>query len=139
MNVTGLKLRTIDVSTTGGDGGIGSATTGGILGNGGTNADGIAVFNAPVATLDSNSVPVDAIFFGTGTGGAVVNGGLDGFTLPTNDRYAGGRLQTASFIAPDAGTNDIHVLATAGYNTLSGAFLKELGQLLFPHLMEPPQ
>jgi hypothetical protein len=132
MNVTGLKLRTIDVSTTGGDGGIGSATTGGILGNGGTNADGIAVFNAPVSTLDSNSVPVDAIFFGTGTGGAIVNGGLDGFTLPTNDRYAGGRLQTASFIAPDAGTNDIHVKATGGYNTLSGAYAQRVWATSIP-------
>ena len=122
MAVTGLKLRVIDVSTTGGDGGIGTATAGGILGNGGTNADGIAVFNAPVATLDSNSVPVDAIFFGTGTGGAVVNAGVDGFTLPNNDRYAGGRLQTTSFIGPDAGVNDIHVIATGGYNTLSGSY-----------------
>jgi hypothetical protein len=122
MAVTGLKLRTIDVSTTGGDGGIGSATAGGILGNGGTNADGIAVFNAPVAILDSNSVPVDAIFFGTGTGTAVVNGGADGFTLPTNDRYAGGRLQSTSFIGPDAGANDIHVKATGGYNSLSGSY-----------------
>ena len=122
MVVTGLKLRTIDVSTTGGDGGIGAATTGGILGNGGPNADGIAVFNAPVATLDSNSVPVDAIFFGTATGGAVVNAGADGFTLPSNDRYAGGRLQTASFIGPDAGANGIYVKATGGYNSLSGSY-----------------
>ncbi len=126
MAVTGLKLRTIDVSTTGGDGGIGTATAGGILGNGGTNADGIAVFNTPVAALDSNSVPVDAIFFGTGTGGAVVNGGADGFRLPTNDRYAGGRLQTASFIGPDAGTNGIHVKATGGYNTLSGSYTQRV-------------
>ncbi len=132
MTVTGLKLRTIDVSTTGGDGGIGTATTGGILGNGGTNADGIAVFNAPVATLDSNSVPVDAIFFGTGTGTAVVNAGVNGFTLPTNDRYAGGRLQTASFIGPDAGTNDIHVKATGGYNSLSGSYSQRVWSTSVP-------
>ena len=132
MAVTGLKLRTIDVSTTGGDGGIGSATTGGILGNGGTNADGIAVFNAPVATLDSNSVPVDAIFFGTGTGTAVVNAGVDGFTLPTNDRYAGGRLQSTSFIGPDAGTNNIHVKATGGYNSLSGSYSQRVWSTSVP-------
>jgi SprB repeat len=122
MVVTGNKLRTIDVSTTGGDGGIGSPTAGGILGNGGGNADGIAVFNMSAASLDSNSVPVDAIFFGTGTGTAVVNAGVDGFTLPTNDRYSGGRLQTTSFLGPDAGANDIHVIATGGYNSLSGAY-----------------
>ncbi|MBK7966902.1 MAG: SprB repeat-containing protein [Bacteroidetes bacterium] len=122
MVVSGNKLRTIDVSTTGGDGGIGSPTTGGILGNGGGNADGIAVFDMPATSLDSNSVPVDAIFYGTGIGTAVVNAGLDGFTLPMNDRYAGGRLQTTSFLGPDAGTNDIHVIATGGYNSLSGAY-----------------
>lgn len=122
MAVTGNKLRTIDVTTTGGDGGIGSPTAGGILGNGGTNADGIAVFNMSASALDSNSVPVDAIFFGTGTGTAVVNAGADGFTLPINDRYAGGRLQTTSFLGPDAGTNDIHVIATGGYNSLNGAY-----------------
>ena len=132
MAVTGLKLRVIDVSTTGGDGGIGIATTGGILGNGGTNADGIAVFNVPVATLDSNSVPVDAIFFGTATGGAVVNAGADGFTLPTNDRYTGGRLQTASFIGPDAGTNGIHVKATGGYNSLSGSYSQRVWTTSIP-------
>jgi hypothetical protein len=122
MVVTGKKLRTIDISTTGGDGGIGSPTTGGFLGNGGANADGIAVFNMPVALLDSNSVPVDAIFFGTGTGTAVVNGGANGFTLPTNDRYAGGRLQASSFLGADAQTNNIHVIATGGYNSLSGVY-----------------
>lgn len=122
MVVAGNKLRTIDVTTTGGDGGIGAPTVGGILGNGGTNADGIAVFNMSAASLDSNSVPVDAIFFGTGTGTAVVNAGADGFTLPVNDRYAGGRLQSTSFLGPDAGTNDIHVKATGGYNSLTGLY-----------------
>jgi len=122
MAVSGTKLRTIDVSTTGGDGGIGTATTGGILGNGGTNADGIAVFNGSAATLDSNSVPVDAIFYGTGTGNAVVAGGTAGFTLPNNDRYSGGYLQTTSFIGPDAAGNDLFVRATGAYNTLSGAY-----------------
>ncbi|MBP7167730.1 MAG: hypothetical protein KBB64_08715 [Bacteroidia bacterium] len=120
MNVTGRKLRTIDVSTTGGDGGIGTATTGGILGNGTTNADGIAVFNLPVASLDSNTVPVDAIFYGSGIGTAVVNGGADGFTLPVNDNYSGGRLQSTSFKAVDPGA--LSVQAIGSFNKLNGTY-----------------
>lgn len=120
MNVTGRKLRTIDVSTTGGDGGIGTATTGGIIGNGTTNADGIAVFNLPVASLDSNTVPVDAIFYGSGIGTAVVNGGVDGFTLPVNDNYSGGRLQLTSFKAVDPGA--LSVKAIGSFNKLNGTY-----------------
>ena len=118
--VTGRKLRLIDVATTGGDGGIGLPTTGGVLGNGTTNADGIAVFNLPAAALDSNSVPVDVVFYGSGMGSAVVNGGVDGFTLPVNDNYIGGRLQATSFRAVDPGA--LSVKATGTYYKLSGTY-----------------
>jgi hypothetical protein len=120
MVVTGRKLRLIDVATTGGDGGIGLPTTGGVLGNGTTNADGIAVFNLPAAALDSNSVPVDVVFYGSGMGSAVVNGGVDGFTLPVNDNYIGGRLQATSFRAVDPGA--LSVKATGTYYKLSGTY-----------------
>ncbi len=120
MAISGRKLRVIDVSTTGGDGGIGNASTGGFLGNGGANADGIAVFNLPVASIDSNSVPVDAIFYGSAVGTAIVNGGADGYTLPVNDRYNGGRLQSSSYITPDP--TSLNVFATGTYNKLTGVY-----------------
>ena len=41
-------------------------------------------------------------------------------------------MQTASFIAPDAGTNDIHVKATGGYNTLSGAYAQRVWATSIP-------
>ena len=45
--------------------GIGNiSATSGVLGNGGANADGIAVFDVPVNSITSSTVPVDAVFFG---------------------------------------------------------------------------
>jgi hypothetical protein len=120
MAVSGRKIRVIDVSTTPGDGGIGNASTGGIVGNGTGNADGIAVFNLPVAAIDSNTVPVDAVFYGTAIGTALLNGGADGYTLPVNDRYNGGRLQSTSFIAPDP--TSLFVKANGVYNKLTGVY-----------------
>ncbi|MFN8155126.1 MAG: hypothetical protein U0Y08_12615 [Bacteroidia bacterium] len=120
MAITGRKLRVIDVSTIGGDGGIGNASAGGFLGNGGANADGIAVFNLPLSAIDSNTVPVEAIFYGTGIGTALVNAGTDGYTLPVNDKYFGGRLQPTSYLAPDP--TSLNVLATGTYNKLTGAY-----------------
>lgn len=101
MAPLGTKLRTINTGTTAGDGGIGAANATGVLGNGGANADGIAIFDIAVGALTNASVPVDAIFFGTGTGTAVVSAGTAGYQLPLNDRYSGGKLQTTSFVALD--------------------------------------
>lgn len=115
MAPTGTQLRTINTATNPGDL-YGNAATGGVIGNGGTNADGIAVFNLPVSSLTNTSVPVDAIFYGTAVGGAVVNGGLDGYQLPVNDLYLGGKLQSNSFLAVDPASDQV-VTASGFYNT----------------------
>lgn len=114
MLPTGTKLRTINVVSTAGDG-FGNAGAG-VFGNGGSNADGIAVFDMAVGSITASSVPVDAIFFGSAVGSALVNGGADGYQLPVNDLYSGGKLQSSSFLAPDPGS-DITVRATGTYNT----------------------
>lgn len=101
MAPTGTILRAIDTGVDGGDGAIGNANVSGVFGNGGGNADGIAVFNLPVASITSFSVPTDAVFYGTGIGGAEVSA-IDGYELPNNDLYAGGKLNAASFYALDA-------------------------------------
>ncbi|MCB9196319.1 MAG: choice-of-anchor I family protein [Flavobacteriales bacterium] len=101
MTPTGTKLRLIDTGTTNGDGGIGTFNTAGVIGNGGTNADGIAVFNLPVSSITNSTVPTDAVFYGTGIGGAEVNAGADGYQLPVNDLYNGGKLSSSSFYAVD--------------------------------------
>lgn len=115
MAPTGTKLRTINTATTAGDT-YGSAAAGGVVGNGGANADGIAVFNLPVSSLTNNSVPVDAIFYGSALGSAVVNGGIDGYQLPVNDLYVGGKLQNNSFLAADPGGDQV-ITANGYYNT----------------------
>ncbi len=114
MLPTGTKLRVIDVVTTPGDG-FGNAAAG-VFGNGGANADGIAVFNMPIGSVTNSSVPVDALFYGTGIGSALVSGGSAGYELPVNDRYAGGKLQTNSFFAGDPGS-DVSIKATGFFNT----------------------
>lgn len=114
MLPTGTKLRVIDVVTTPGDG-FGNAAVG-VFGNGGANADGIAVFNMPIGSITNSSVPVDALFYGTGIGSALVSGGSAGYELPVNDRYAGGKLQTNSFFAGDPGS-DVSIKATGFFNT----------------------
>jgi len=121
MAPTGVKLRVLNTSTTGGDGGIGGANSTGVIGNGTTNADGIAVFSNPASALDSNSIPVDAIFYGTAVGGAALAPEIvAGFTLPVNDHYNGGRIASTSFLAPDPGANFIS--AAGAYNISSGIY-----------------
>lgn len=115
MAPTGTKLRVINTATTNGDG-FGTAASGGVVGNGGNNGDGIAVFNLPVASLTNATVPVDAIFYGTALGTAVLNGGTDGYQLPVNDLYSGGKLQSGSFIAGDPASNQ-SLRATGSFNT----------------------
>lgn len=115
MTPTGTKVRVINTATTSGDG-FGAAASGGVVGNGGSNGDGIAVFNLPVASITNSSVPVDALFYGTALGTAVLNGGADGYQLPVNDLYAGGKLQASSFFAGDPG-GDQTIRAVGSYNT----------------------
>ena len=120
MAPTGTKLRTIDTATTGGDG-FGNASNSGVLGNGGANADGIALFATDIFNVTMSLAPVDAIFFGTGAGTAIVNGGVDGYELPVNDVYNGGTLQSASFLAPEPG-NGTPTVAAGAYDAESGAW-----------------
>jgi predicted extracellular nuclease len=116
----GTKLRTIDTGTTAGDR-FGTAATGGVLGNGGTNADAIAVFDVGINSITNATVPVDAVFFGAGIGSAVVSSGTAGYQLPVNDLYNGGKLQTTSFFAPDPASGDV-LIATGAYNPATGSF-----------------
>lgn len=118
MAPTGTKLRTINTGTTAGDG-FGTANSAGVLGNGGTNADAIAVFNAAIGGLNNSTVPMDAIFFGAGFGSAIVSAGAAGYQLPVNDRYSGGKLQTTSFLVPDAASDQV-VTASGQYNATTG-------------------
>lgn len=115
------RLRTINTATTGGDGGIGNASASGVLGNGGTNADGVAVFNGNIISLSATSVPVDAFFYGTGIGGAAVAGGTQGYQLPVNDLYNGGKLQSASFFGPEPLSGQF-IKATGVYNGFSNTY-----------------
>ncbi len=120
MAPTGTILRAINTGTTNGDG-FGTFNTGGVFGNGGTNADGIGVFDRAVATITNSTVPVDALFYGTGIGTALVNAGIDGYQLPVNDLYPGGKLQATSFIGPDAASAQ-YITATGVFNPVTGAF-----------------
>jgi len=120
MTPSGTKLRVIDIATTSGDQ-FGSSTTTGVLGNGGSNADSVAVFSTSIASLTASTVPVDAIWYGTGIGFAVPGSG--GYQLPNNDRYSGGKLQSTSFFAPDPTNDGLPHRATAGvYQTSTGTW-----------------
>jgi hypothetical protein len=120
MAPAGTKLRTINVKYTGGDGGIGSPSASGVFGNGGTNADGVALFKSAVANITSSTVPTDAVFFGTGIGSASVTT-TTGYELPVNDLYSGGKLQGTSFFTSDPASDDI-LTATGLYNTTTNTW-----------------
>ncbi|WP_293338152.1 CARDB domain-containing protein [Microcoleus sp. CAWBG58] len=115
-------LKTINTSTTAGDG-FGALNTGGVLGNGGANADGIAIFDVPVASITSTTVPVDAVFFGTGVGTA--NPATGGYVLPTNDIYNnaqgtfGDGTNTTLFPDPASGA---FTKLTGTYNAVTGTW-----------------
>ena len=112
LDISGQNwIRTINTGTTAGDG-FGNFQSGGVLGNGGANADGIGIFNG--TTITAGTVPVDAVFFGTGVGTALVSAGTAGYQLPVNDLYAGGKLQTTSAIFADP--------ASAAYTKLTGTY-----------------
>ena len=118
MAPLGTKLRVINTGTTAGDG-FGSAATGGVFGNGGANADGIAVFAADISTITNTSVPVDAVFYGTAIGTATASTG--GYQLPINDLYSGGTVQNTSFLAPDPGA--LNLIATGTFNPINNTYL----------------
>jgi hypothetical protein len=117
------QLRVLNTGTTGGDGGIGTAAAAGVMGNGGVSADGIAVFNVPVASITNSTVPIDAIFFGDDIGSAYVSS-VAGYQLPVNDYYAGGKLDTISyFIQLPASIQNKFIKASFGvYNTNTNTF-----------------
>ncbi|WP_281322083.1 Ig-like domain-containing protein [Flavobacterium aestivum] len=107
----GVSLRSINTSTVNGDV-FGTKNISGVFGNGGSNMDGIAVFNVAAASITSSTVPVDAIFWGSGVGSAYLSS-TSGFQLPVNDKYNGGKVATNSFKAPDPSSGDL-IKATAG-------------------------
>ncbi len=115
--------RAINYTSATGDGGIGNASaTSGVLGNGGANADGIAVFDVPVNLITSSTVPVDAVFFGAGLGNAVVNNGADGYQLPVNDLYNGGKLQSTSFFINNNPLSGQTIKASGEYDITTNTF-----------------
>lgn len=120
MAATGTILRAINTGTTNGDG-FGTFNTGGVFGNGGTNADGIAVFASPIASITNSTVPADALFYGAAAGTAVVNAGVDGYQLPVSDLYPGGKLQTTSFLASDPASAQL-LVAAGTFNPTSGSW-----------------
>jgi|GEM_PF-1870805 hypothetical protein len=120
MTPTGKKLRVIDTGVTPGDR-FGDPRANGVVGNGGATADGIAVFAAHIDTLTSSTVPVDALFYGTSTGNAVVANGAAGFELPYNDHYQGGKLLPNSFLGPDPGSGQV-VVASGVYDIKKATF-----------------
>ena len=105
-------IRTINTGTTAGDSGRGISNSAGVVGNGGSNADGIAVFSLLNPT--SSTVPIDAIFYGTAVGTAKPATG--GYQVPTNDLYAGGIYGSTgnTFAANDPGSGQ--------YTKLTGTF-----------------
>ncbi|HOV12378.1 MAG TPA: T9SS type A sorting domain-containing protein [Bacteroidales bacterium] len=119
-DLSGLTwIRTINnVTTTGDDFGNLNAT--GVFGNGGSNADGVGVFFG--TTIDSTSIPVDALFFGTGIGTAYVAGPPEkGYKVPTNDHYSESvglfGSGTNSFYAPCTTLQDTLLSFTGTYDT----------------------
>jgi len=117
------QIRIINTGTTAGDGGVGSAVAGGVLGNGGASVDGIAVFIGAIASITASTVPIDAIFFGDAIGAAYLNSS-QGYQLPVNDMYAGGKLDTVSFFVDLPATmTDKYIKADFGvYNTTTNTF-----------------
>ena len=120
MAPTGVKLRVINTGTTAGDG-FGNLNTGGVFGNGGASADGIAVFDADIATLTNSTVPIDALFYGTAIGSATTTIPTDGYQLPINDLYLGGKLQGTSFIAGDPGA--VNLVANGVFDTITNTYI----------------
>jgi len=116
----GVALRTRNTSSNSGDN-FGSSNSSGVLGNGGSNCDGVAVFNCSASSISSSTVPVDAIFFGNAVGSAYKSSS-SGYQMPVNDKYSGGKLSTSIYLAPDPGADEL-VKATAGvFNPTTNTF-----------------
>ena len=117
MAPTGTILRSINTGEDDGDGGIGNANSSGVFGNGGT-ADGIAVFNSAATSITSSTVPTDAIFYGSSIGGAFVSA-VEGYQVPVNDHYDGGKLAEDDFVALDADLT----IATGVFDLVTNEFV----------------
>lgn len=116
----GVALRTRNTGSNSGDN-FGSSNSSGVLGNGGSNCDGVAVFNCSASSISSSTVPVDALFFGSAVGSAYKSSS-SGYQMPVNDKYSGGKLSTSTYLAPDPGADEL-VKATAGvFDPVSNAF-----------------
>lgn len=116
----GVSLKSKNTGSSGGDS-FGSSNSSGVLGQGGSNADGIGVFSVSASSISSSTVPVDAIFFGSSVGSAYKSSS-SGYQMPVNDKYNGGKLSTGIYLAPDPGSDDI-IKATGGvYNPATNAF-----------------
>ena len=104
-------LRTINTAVASGDGlGIGDST--GVFGNGGPNADGIAVFAGRAADITSSTVPLDTVFFGSAVGTAHPPSG--GFKAADNDHYSSSGVfgdPANSFLFPDLAQNQFERMA----------------------------
>lgn len=121
MAPTGRTLRTIDLMTSPGDGfGLVRDYGGGALGNGGNEADCLAVFDKPIGELTAGTIPIDAIFFGTGRGATVVSGGAEGYQLPVNDLYSGGKFNSSSFYITQNPSEGVPFIASGMYDLASG-------------------
>ena len=121
MSPTGTKLRVISTGTAAGDA-FGNLSLGGVLGNGTTSADAVGVFNVAASSITNTTVPVDAIFYGTALGSAIVSSGTAGYVLPVNDKYNGGYLQSTSYFIPSNPTQGKSFYATGVFNYQSGQF-----------------
>jgi len=110
-DLSGLTwIRTINNVTTAGDD-FGNLNATGVFGNGGANADGVGVFLG--TTIDSTTMPLDALFFGSGIGTAYAAGPPEkGYKVPTNDHYS------ASAGLFGSGTNSYYVPCTSLSDTL---------------------
>lgn len=116
----GTALRTKNTGSSSGDS-FGSSNSSGVLGNGGSNCDGVAVFNVSASSISASTVPVDAIFFGNAIGSAFKTSG-SGYQLPINDTYTGGKLQTNSFIAPDPGSDELVKASSGSFDPSTNTF-----------------
>jgi hypothetical protein len=112
-------LRSINTGTTAGDG-FGASASAGVIGNGGSNADGIAVFTGLAGGITNASVPVDNVFYGTAVGTAR---NANGYRVRANDLYAGGLFGDAgnTFLASDPG-GGAYVRLTGTYNNLTNSW-----------------
>lgn len=110
-----------DIANVDGDG-FGTHNNG-VLGNGGNNADGVAIFEGNAASLSSSTFPIDALFYGDAVGNAMPNSG--GYVMPDNDHYttAAGTFGNGSntFLFADPGSG-IFLQFVGTYNTSSNSW-----------------